>query len=296
MKLNAEQPKIIVVGSSSVDIVLMTDRLPKDNETLVAENIENYFGGKGANQAVGTARLGASTYFVGCVGMDPMGQQIMRHLVEENINVGFVAETEKAATGSAYFTRDSKSFTGIVLPEANHCLTTKHINEAEHLFETADFVLLQLEIPEEAVKHTLKLALKYNVKVGLYASPAKKLSYEMLDNTEFTVMKKADIPICFEGVSGEELLKKYPNQLFLREEDNATVYYNGSEMIYRKHSESNQPYKLGMGDAFVSGFTIALCHGNSIEEAVDFGNDVAGKVAKLGGSQQNLPYLEDYLK
>ena len=71
MKVSAEQPKIIVVGSSSIDLVLNTSFHPEPNETVIAQNLK-LFGGKGANQAVGTARLGASTFFIGCVGMDPM--------------------------------------------------------------------------------------------------------------------------------------------------------------------------------------------------------------------------------
>ena len=96
MNITPEQPKIIVVGSSSIDLVLTTDRLPKPNETVLAQKSENFFGGKGANQAVAAARLGASVYFISCVGMDPLGQQIMRNLVDEGVNVGYVFEAEDA--------------------------------------------------------------------------------------------------------------------------------------------------------------------------------------------------------
>ena len=95
MNFSSEQPRIIVVGSSSIDLVLETEKLPLPNETVLAVKSDSYFGGKGANQSVGTARLGASVYFIGCVGMDPLGQQIMRNLVSENVNVGFVHETDK---------------------------------------------------------------------------------------------------------------------------------------------------------------------------------------------------------
>ena len=90
MKISSEQPKIIIVGSSSIDLVLNASHHPAPNETVMATKSETFFGGKGANQAVGTARLGASVYFIGSVGMDPYGQQILRNLVDENVNVGFV--------------------------------------------------------------------------------------------------------------------------------------------------------------------------------------------------------------
>ena len=102
MNITSEQPKIIVIGSSSIDLVLNTTHPPRPNETVMAEKSESFFGGKGANQAVATSRLGASVYFIGAVGMDPFGQQILRNLVEEGVNVGYVLETEEAATGTAY--------------------------------------------------------------------------------------------------------------------------------------------------------------------------------------------------
>ncbi len=104
MKFNSEQPKILVVGSSSIDLVLNTEKYPQANETVMAVRSETFFGGKGANQAVGTARLGANTMFIGCVGMDPYGQQILRNLVDQNVNVGFVHEDIDVATGTAYVT------------------------------------------------------------------------------------------------------------------------------------------------------------------------------------------------
>ena len=90
INISSESPKVIVVGSCSLDLILYTDRIPAPHETVLAGNSESFFGGKGANQAVAASRLGASVYFIGCVGMDPLGQQIMRNLVRENVNVGFL--------------------------------------------------------------------------------------------------------------------------------------------------------------------------------------------------------------
>ena len=154
MKVSAEQPKIIVVGSSSIDLVLNTSFHPEPNETVIAQKSETFFGGKGANQAVGTARLGASTFFIGCVGMDPYGQQILRNLVDENVNVGFVHEDLDHATGTAYVTAAHGKNAIVVVPSANYCLEPKHLENAERFFSTADLVLTQLEIPMNVVEKT----------------------------------------------------------------------------------------------------------------------------------------------
>src|SRR5690606_16699648 len=115
---------------------------PQPNETVMAEKSESFFGGKGANQAVATARLGASVYFIGAVGMDPFGQQIMRNLVDEGVNVGYVVETEEASTGTAYVIAAKGVNSIVVVPGANYCLQPQNVAEAEKLFSTADLVLL----------------------------------------------------------------------------------------------------------------------------------------------------------
>lgn len=295
MKVSKEQPKIIVVGSSSVDLVLNTEKYVKPNQTILANKSENFFGGKGANQAVGTARLGASVYFVGCVGMDPLGQQILRNLVEEGVNVGYVAETEDAPTGQAYVMASSGVNTIVVVPAANHCLMPKHIDEVEKHIAQTDVVLLQLEIPLPTVEHTIKLAKKYGKKVGLYAAPAQRLSEEILTKTDFILAKTDDIETIFGESQKEELLKRYPNQLFLRNDDFSTSFFDGEQLQNFPLEMSEVMHKMGIGDAFVSGFTVAVCHGNSVEDAVKFGNKISQKVAEKRGSQTNLPRLEEVL-
>ena len=294
MKLSSEQPKILVVGSCSVDLVLTTNHHPQLNETVIAERSENFFGGKGANQAVGTARLGASVYFVGCVGMDPLGQQVMINLVYEDVNVGFVHETEDAETGTAYVTAADGKTSIIVVPAANYQLKKRHINDAEKYFSSADLVLIQLEIPMEVVEHAAFLAKKNGKKVGVYAAPARPLSNELINNSDFIVAKSNELGEIFGSEKPDVILKKFPNKLFVRD-DNSTTYFNGSEMKYYSNDPESVAHKMGMGDAFTSGFAVALCHGNSIDECVKFGNEVSQKVAANKGSQRGLPYMKDFL-
>lgn len=295
MTITSEQPKIIVVGSSSIDLVLNTQRYPMPNETVMAHKSENFFGGKGANQAVGTSRLGASVYFVGCVGMDPLGQQILRNLVDEGVNVGFVAETEEAETGTAYVTAADGKNAIVVVPAANYHLRPKDVENAERYFQTADLVLVQLEIPMDVVESTVAIAKRYGKKVGIYAAPATKLSNEVIDNATFIVAKSNELSIIFGDTAPEALMRAYPDKLFVRDDSNSTTYFNGDTMKYYRNDHDEVSHKMGMGDAFTSGFAVALCHGNPIDECVKFGNDVSLKVAKNRGSQRGLPYLKDFL-
>ncbi|GAA4151211.1 ribokinase [Chryseobacterium ginsenosidimutans] len=294
MNFSSEQPKIIVVGSSSIDLVLETEKVPCKNETVIARNSESYFGGKGANQAVGTARLGASVYFIGCVGMDPLGQQIMRNMVGENVNVGFVYETDQEATGTAYVTTSDGNAAIVVVPAANNYLSIEHVEAADKYFHTADLVLLQLEVSMKVIEYTIKKAKKLGKKIGLYASPAQKLNDDILDNVDFLVVKSNELHIVFGEDQREDILKKYVNKVFVRDDVNSTVYFDGTEMKYCRNDDDKTSYKMGMGDAFTSGFAVALCHKNSIEECVKFGNEVSAKVSFKKGSQTGLPRVSDF--
>lgn len=293
MNFSSTQPKIIVVGSCSLDLVLYTEKIPSSNETVMASYCDSYFGGKGANQAVGTARLGANVYFIGCVGIDPLGQQIMRNLVEENVNVGFVSETDKDSTGTAYVTSSEGDAAIVVVPAANKYLTIQNVEEADKYIAASEMVLLQLEIPMQVVDFTIKKAKTYGKLVGLYASPGRPLSQEIIDNVDFIIAKSGELEIIFGEDEREKVLEKYYNKVFIRDETNTTVYFDGTEMKYYRDENESMVYKMGMGDAFISGFAIALCHDNPIEECVKFGNKVSSKVSLGKGAQTALPRISE---
>lgn len=288
-------PKIVVVGSCSIDLVLNTAKMPQENETVLAENSQNFFGGKGANQAVATSRLGASVYFVGAVGADPHGQQILRNLRDENINIGFVAEKIQCSTGTAFVTAAEGKNAIVVVPAANDLLSPKDIEAADKAISQADLVLTQLEIPLETVEYLFKKCKDYKVKIALYASPAKKLPENIIEQSEFIIVKTSDLGEIFGSESREQIMKRLPNKLFVRDDTNSTIYFNGAEMSYYRNDPAQTAHKMGMGDAFTAGFAMAYCHKNEIKDCVKFGNDVSLKVAENRGSQSGLPYLKNVL-
>lgn len=291
---SSNQPRILVVGSSSVDQVFQTDHIPLPNETLLARNSESYFGGKGANQAIACSRLGAGVHFVGCVGMDPWGQQVLRNLRQESVNVDYVLESEEAPTGTAYVAAAQGVNTIIVVPAANSCLAPKDVKEAEKLFPNCDMVLLQLEIPMETVDFTIKLAKKYGKRVVVYAAPANKLSDAIRTEADFIVAKIKDLNTLFGEENPEDTFSKYSNRLILRDENNGTTYHQGSEKVHLNEDCTGEIHKMGMGDAFTAGFATALCVGKEMEAAVRFGNTLAKRVSQQKGSQSGLPRRSEF--
>ena len=294
MKLSNIKPTIVVVGSSSIDLVLNTSKIPTANNTVLAESLQSFLGGKGANQAIATSRLGAQTYFISRVGMDPFGQQVLRNLNDEAVNVAHVVEDEDEGTGTAYVTASNEGNAITVVPAANYNLSPTDISEAEKYLVAADLILTQLEIPMQTVEFLFKKAETLNKKIGIYAAPASRLSEEIIQYASFIVAKSTDLEIIFGEGNREDIIKHLPNKLFVRDGANSTSYFDGKEMKYFRKNPSTEAHNMGLGDAFTSGFSIALLHGNSIEDCVKFGNDVALKAADYRGSQKGLPYLEDF--
>ena len=294
MKLSNIKPNIVVVGSSSIDLVLNTSKIPTANNTVLAESLQSFLGGKGANQAIATSRLGAQTYFISRVGMDPFGQQVLRNLNDESVNVANVVEDEDEDTGTAYVTASNEGNAITVVPAANYNLSPTDISEAEKYLVAADLILTQLEIPMQTVEFLFKKAEILNKKIGIYAAPASRLSEEIIQYASFIVAKSTDLEIIFGEGNREDIIKHLPNKLFVRDGANSTSYFDGKEMKYFRKNPRTEAHNMGLGDAFTSGFSIALLHGNSIEDCVKFGNDVALKAADYRGSQKGLPYLEDF--
>lgn len=294
MKLSNIKPNIVVVGSSSIDLVLNTSKIPTANNTVLAESLQSFLGGKGANQAIATSRLGAQTYFISRVGMDPFGQQVLRNLNDEAVNIAYVVEDEDEDTGTAYVTASNEGNAITVVPAANYNLSPTDISEAEKYLVAADLILTQLEIPMQTVEFLFKKAEILNKKIGIYAAPASRLSEEIIQYASFIVAKSTDLEIIFGEGNREDIIKHLPNKLFVRDGANSTSYFDGKEMKYFRKNPSTKAHNMGLGDAFTSGFSIALLHGNSIEDCVKFGNDVALKAADYRGSQKGLPYLEDF--
>lgn len=294
MKLSNIKPHIVVVGSSSIDLVLKTSKIPTANNTVLADSLKSFLGGKGANQAIATSRLGAQTCLVSRVGMDPFGQQVLRNLNDEEVNVAYVFEDEDEDTGTAYVTASEEGNAITVVPAANYNVSPKDIDAAEKYLMSADLILTQLEIPMETVEYLFKKAKKLGKRIGIYAAPASGLSDEIVATASFIVAKSTDLEIIFGEGNHDEIIKHLPNKLFVRDGANSTSYFNGSEMKYFRNNPQTEAHSMGLGDAFTSGFSIALLHGNSIEDCVKFGNEVALKAADYRGSQKGLPYLEDF--
>jgi len=167
------QAKVVVVGSLNMDLVTRAQRLPRAGETLAGESFATVPGGKGANQAVAAARLGASVAMIGCVGDDAYGEQLRAALEAEQIDCQAVTSVVEVSTGVALIVVDASSQNAIVIVAGgNGQLTPAVVTRADALLSQAEVVICQLEVPLETVGHTLARARELGKTVILNPAPA----------------------------------------------------------------------------------------------------------------------------
>lgn len=175
------RPHIVVIGSSNTDLVVHAGHIPTAGETVLGHSYLMAAGGKGANQAVAAARLGAEVTFVACIGTDTFGDAALAGFRREGICTDFVVRDADARSGIALIVVDERGENAIaVAPGANSRLTPVDVERARIRIAEAEVVLLQLEIPLEAVMRAARIASDMAVPVILNPAPAQPLSRELL--------------------------------------------------------------------------------------------------------------------
>ncbi|MEK5389990.1 ribokinase [Margalitia sp. FSL K6-0131] len=290
--------RIVVVGSLNMDLVTTVRSLPKPGETVASTSFATIPGGKGANQAVCAARLGAQVKMIGKVGSDEYGSQLISILEESGVDSKGVYQNGK--TGMAFIQVSEDGENSIVLyPGANGEITPQEIEYQKQIIENGDFILLQLEIPCEAVSHTLKLANSLGKKVILNPAPARILPdewYPMIhtltpNETELSILTKQEIQTKEDVIrSAKILMDKGAKQIIV------TMGKKGAYFI-RKNVHTHIPaYSVptvdstGAGDSFTAAFTFALAQGKEEVAAAQFASKVASMVVQRKGAIPSMPY------
>lgn len=172
---------VVVLGSLNIDFVVRAPRFPQAGETILGEEFTTTAGGKGANQAVAAARLGASTTMIGRVGKDMFGDMLLNALRSEKVDIDAVAQDGKAETGTALITvADDGRNSIVVVPGANATVGRTELDALESVIERANVLLLQLEIPIEVVDAAASIAASKGVAVIMDPSPARSLPDRLL--------------------------------------------------------------------------------------------------------------------
>ncbi len=295
--------KIVVVGSTNTDMVIVADHFPVPGETILGGKFLMNPGGKGANQAVAAARLGGQVSFISKVGQDVFGQQAIQNLIQEGIEVSAVYIDPESPSGVAQITVDKHAENCIVVaPGANMMLNKKDIDLADTLIEKASILLVQLEVPLETIIYAVKKASSLNKKVILNPAPATPLPDDIFDALHIITPNETETEL-LTGIKVKDIDSARMAAKHLTEKGVHTVIItmgaNGA-FLFNNNIEKMIPAPgvsaldtTAAGDTFNGALAVSIADGNSLENAVIFANKAAAFAVTKMGAQSSIPYLSE---
>jgi ribokinase len=296
------EPKpIVVVGSINMDLVAAAPHIPLAGETLLGSDFQSHPGGKGANQAVAAARLGAPVQMIGQLGSDDIGKQLRLVLASAGVDTTAVG-TVPGPSGVALITVANGENCIVVIPGANSHVTPAYLDQHATLIRKAGVVLAQLEIPLETVTHLADLCAQAGVPFILDPAPARELPDSLFSKVAWLTPNETEaafylghpIPEDNTESAAHELLDKGAKGVLLK------LGSRGSYFAQATGSEARiQPFHVravdstGAGDAFNGAFAAALSLGQSRLEAAMFASAASAISVTRVGAQQSMPTMQE---
>lgn len=299
------KPTVTVVGSLNADLVIRAPRLPEVGETVPGGEFSTFPGGKGANQAVAAARLGADVIMVGCVGGDAFGQKLRDGLEAEGIDITHVRVDHEAPSGVALITVDpSGRNTIVVAPGANNRVSAGDVDAAHDMILASRVLLVQLEVPLDAVMPAVRLAHSRGARVILDPAPvpARPLPPELYQMV--TVINPNEVEAkALTGIAvTDDRSAHAAAEQFLAWGCEAAVLKLGARGAFLATASTEQAVQAiplqavdttAAGDAFAGALAVALAEGASLQSAVRFANAAGALSVTRMGAQTSLPRRDD---
>jgi ribokinase len=281
-------------------MVIKADRLPVPGETILGGTFFMNPGGKGANQAVAAARLGGNVTFVSKTGNDVFGKQSVMLYKGEKINTEFIFSDADHPSGVALITVDANGENAIAVASgANASLCPSDIDIARAEIESADLVLMQLEIPIDTVEYVAELACRKGIKVILNPAPARALSPDLLKNCHIIVPNKTEAEI-LSGikVSDEKSARKAASIISAKGVDIVVVTLGSQGALIKEKDDYRfvEAYRVdtvdttAAGDTFCGALCVGLSEGRSNLDAVKLACQAAALTVTRLGAQASIPY------
>ncbi|MEM7129761.1 MAG: ribokinase [Chloroflexota bacterium] len=276
------KPIITVVGSFAVGMTMRTQHMPIFGETLIGSDFDMGPGGKGSNQAVATARLGAQAAFAGIIGADKLGEIATDLYAQEGVDTTYLQTTSTTATGVGFIILNEVGENGIILDMgANEAMDAAFVDQLEDQLARSDVVMSVLEIPVEAAARAMALGKKHGVKTILNPAPATHLDETVLRNVDYLTPNETELRI-LQGLSADDPTPTLDLAKRLQAQGVKNLIVTQGEKGALILSEAGQyevdgitlPREIvdttGAGDAFNGGLAVALAHGRALQEAVQF--------------------------
>jgi len=296
----AEEPMILVVGSINMDLVVRCSHMPVGGQTVLGSGFRTSGGGKGANQAVAIARMGGKCRFLGRVGEDAFGEALLAGMRAEAIDCSDLLGTPEAPTGVAMIIVDARGENLIVVAGgANHCLSPDDIFPRAELFEQADIVVLQLELPLPTVRAAINMARRNGCKIILDPAPAPRHLPEELCRVDIISPNVIEAELITGTKTGEERAdKNIASDLIARGASAAVLKLGarGSMVVTADGQIARVPaYRVKIvdttaaGDAFTGALAVAVANGQDLLRAAKFANAAGALACTKLGAQAAMP-------
>ena len=295
--------KIVVIGSCNTDMVIKADRLPIPGETVIGGTFLMNAGGKGANQAVAAARQGGKVTFISKTGNDVFGKQSIELYNSEGINTDYIFSDPKLPSGVALIMVDAHGENCIAVASgANGSLISSDIEKAKEEIESADYILMQLEIPIETVEFAATMASKKGIPVILNPAPARTLSDKLLKSLFLVTPNETEAEI-LSGIKvvDWESARQAANVISAKGVDNVVITMGAMGAFIKEMDEyfiveATKVIAIdttAAGDSFSGALCVGLSEGKTILEAVKTAAKVAALTVTRMGAQSSIPYRNE---
>lgn len=292
------RPKITVLGSINMDLVIRCMRLPRPGETITAGSLTEVPGGKGANQAVAAARAGGDVRMIGCVGDDGFGPRLLDNLLAESIDCQSVSAIERSESGIAVVAVERSGENSImVVPGANGKLSADQVTKCAPVIQKSDVLMVQLEIPIDAVIEGVRIAKAAGVKVILDPAPARHLPEDLLsvdllcpNESEAALISGQTVRSIDEATAVAESLRHKGVRAVA-----ITLGAEGTLLCDHQQTERVASIKTqavdttAAGDAFAGALAVRWSETGSLIDAVRWANAAGALAASATGAQPSLP-------
>jgi len=287
-----------------MDLVVKSPRIPAVGETILGEDFIMTPGGKGANQAVAAAKLGAEVYFIAKLGDDIFAEQSLKNFKKEDVNTKYVIQTDEAPSGVALITVDNAGNNVIVVaPGANQMLSPEDVKRAESDIASSGALVAQLEVPLETVEFAAQLANESGVLFILDPAPAQKLSPELLkmvdvltpNETEAQILTGIEVTSNRDSArtAAKKLLEYGVKSVILTMGANGFLLANDDRMEFVPAVKVDAVDATAAGDAFTGSLAVGLAQGKTLPDAALFANYVAALSVTKMGAQSSMPAKEE---
>lgn len=292
--------KILVIGSLNMDIAVNVERMPLKGETVLGKSLLHNPGGKGANQAYAAGKLEGNVTMLGCIGDDSYGKQLLKNLLDVHVDVSHISIRQREPTGTAVIYVDENGENSIVVaPGANSTCTEEYLRENDTVINASDYVIFQMEIPDEAVYYGIKRAKELGKMVILNPAPAPdKIPDTLLREVDYLTPNETELlkitgtnDASLEGIkkSAELLVKKGVKHVLVTLGSKGCLVVDEKSGVLYPANKVEAVDTTAAGDCFNGALAVGLAESMSLEDAISLANLASSKAVTRKGAQSSIP-------